>query len=68
MSKAQLVQMLRKRFEINNVRGFDFRNHLKMSRTRSGTTITVAYETREHLIANVDIVLNFERSFENNGE
>ncbi|MEJ2131581.1 MAG: DUF4845 domain-containing protein [Gammaproteobacteria bacterium] len=35
-----------------------------MTRTREMTVITVAYEVREHLFGNVDVVLNFERSFE----
>ena len=67
MSKAQLVKQLRKRFEINNVRGFDFRNHLKLSRTRNVRTVTVAYEVREHLFGNIDVVLNFHRDFEKGG-
>jgi len=67
MTKAKLVQQLRKRFEINNVRGFDFRNHLKLSRTRNRKTVTVAYEVREHLFANIDVVLNFHESFEKGG-
>lgn len=64
MSKARLVQHLRKRFSINNVRGFDFRNNLKLSRKRDVTTVTVAYEVREHLIANADVVLKFDRSID----
>ncbi len=67
MSKAQLVKQLRKRFEINNVRGFDFRNNLKLSRTRNVRTVTVAYEEREHLFGNIDVVLNFHRDFEKGG-
>ncbi|MEE8043115.1 MAG: DUF4845 domain-containing protein, partial [Pseudomonadales bacterium] len=67
MSKAQLVKQLRKRFEINNVRGFDFRNNLKLSRTRNVRTVTVAYEVREHLFGNIDVVLNFHRDFEKGG-
>ena len=67
MSKAQLVKQLRKRFEINNVRGFDFRNHLKLSRTRNVRTVTVAYDVREHLFGNIDVVLNFHRDFEKGG-
>ena len=67
MTKTQLVRTLRKRFEINNVRGFDFRNHLKLVRARDLMTVTVAYEVREHLVANVDVVLNFEQSIENRG-
>ena len=67
MSKAQLVKQLRKRFEINNVRGFDFRNDLKMSRTRNVRTVTVAYDVREHLFGNIDVVLNFHQDFEKGG-
>jgi hypothetical protein len=64
MSKSRIVQALRKRLEINSIRGFDYRNHLKLTRKREMTVITVAYEVREHLFGNVDVVLNFERSFE----
>lgn len=68
MSKAQLVQELRKRFKINSIRGFDFRNHLKVSRTRAVVVITVSYEVREHLFGNADIVLKFERAFKTRSE
>ncbi len=67
MTKAQLVQQLRRRFEINSIRGFDFRNHLKLSRTRNLRIVTVGYEVREHVFGNMDVVLNFEETFQKRG-
>ena len=59
MSKDDIRETLGKRFRVNSLRDFDLREILTIDRANQGTTLVFAYERREGLIANVDVVLTF---------
>ena len=63
-SKTKLRKLLEKRFTVNNLRDFDLERILEVDRTREGTTVTIEYEVREHIIGNVSAVLNFREQRE----
>jgi hypothetical protein len=64
MSKADIRDMLHKRFMINNLRNFDLKDVVTIDRNKTGTTIIVQYERREPIIGNVDAVLSFREQYE----
>ncbi len=60
-SRAQILKLIQKRFDVNDVRGVDPRTALKVSRDKGVTTVRVEYERREHLMANIDVVGTFDK-------
>ncbi len=64
-AKSELRKLLDKRFTVNNLRDFDIDKIVDIDRSRDGTTVTIEYEVREHLIGNLSAVLNFrdQRAF-----
>lgn len=63
MDKRAIFQTLEKRFKINNLRSFRVRDRVSINRDKTGTTVVVAYEIREPLIGNADIVLAFDEKY-----
>ena len=63
MSKAQIREMLLKRYKINNIRDLKIRDVVSIERKQDETIITVAYEIREPLVYNIDAVLSFNESY-----
>jgi hypothetical protein len=63
MSRQEILESLQKRFKVNNLRDFKVVDILKIERGRDETVLQVDYEQREHLVANVDIVLSFSEQF-----
>lgn len=64
MDRGALIEALRKRFKINNLRDFDIGDIIERERDRDATVLKVAYERREHLLFNVDVVISFQKRFE----
>ncbi|HEX7035779.1 MAG TPA: DUF4845 domain-containing protein [Pseudomonadales bacterium] len=64
MSRANLHEMLEKRFKINNLRDFAIRDIISLERSRDNTVLEIRYERREHLFFNVDVVLTFHKRYE----
>lgn len=64
MSRSSLLEALKKRFKINNLRDFDIRDIIDLQRSRDNTVLEVRYERREHLFFNVDVVISFHERFE----
>ena len=62
MSRQQITNHFKKQFRVENFR-VPLRDMLKIERTRDNTTVTVAYEIREHLFYNVDVVLVFDEQY-----
>ncbi len=60
-SRAQILKLVQKRFDVNDVRTVDPRTALKVSRDKGVTTVRVEYERREHLMANIDVVGTFDK-------
>ena len=60
---GEIRQMLLRRFDINGIRELG-RDNVKISRSGGTTKVEVAYETRQHIVANVDVVVTFNESLD----
>lgn len=58
LSKSTIQSELQKYYTINNVRG-EAAQSLTVDRTKEKTLISVNYETRVPLLANIDVVMKF---------
>ena len=63
MAKKDIRESLKKRFRVNSLRDFDLEKIISIERNKAGTTISVAYERREPIVANVDAVLTFSEQY-----
>jgi len=63
MSIEDMRESFRKRFKVNSLRDFDLKKIIAIDRSKEGTLLTIEYEQREHLIANVDVVLTFYEQY-----
>lgn len=62
-SRASIVSLVTKRFNINDVRKVQPKL-IKVSKDRGITRISIQYERREHLISNIDVVASFNKAIE----
>jgi len=60
---GEIRQMLMRRFDINGIRNLG-RDNIKISRSGGKTKVEVAYETRQHIAGNVDVVVTFNESLD----
>tara|TARA_Y100000310_G_scaffold344974_1_gene460892 strand:- start:5047 stop:5421 length:375 start_codon:yes stop_codon:yes gene_type:complete len=58
---TELTDIMKKRFKMNNIRNFDFKNHITISRPEDRVVIDMNYEVRLPLVQNVDIIASFEK-------
>ena len=56
--------MIRKRFKMNNIRDFDFKKGMKITRPEDRVVVDLNYEVRVPLIGNVDLVAHFDHHTE----
>ncbi len=64
MPKNEIYESLKKRFKVNSLRDFDVKDIVTIERQKTGTVVTVAYERRENIVANVDAVLTFSEQYQ----
>ena len=64
MSRAAVFEAIEKRFPLNNLYDFKVRDIIQYERNRDATVLTVAYEKRENLFMNVDVVIKFDQQYE----
>ena len=57
--KREIRNLILKRLRVNGVYEFD-KDKIAVEKTKSGTTVTVAYEVREHFLGNVDVIMSFK--------
>lgn len=62
-SRAGIISLVSRRFDVNDVRGVDPKL-VKISKDRGAMTIGIAYERREHLVGNIDVVASFDKKVE----
>jgi hypothetical protein len=62
-SKSEIVKIVNKRFDVNDVRNVDPKQ-IKVSKDKGKLKIGINYERREHLVGNVDIVATFDKQVE----
>lgn len=63
MPRSEIITIVTKRFDVNDVRNVDPKL-VKVSKEKGKTVISIAYERREHLVSNVDVVASFEKQVE----
>ncbi|MGE5153788.1 MAG: DUF4845 domain-containing protein [Bdellovibrio bacteriovorus] len=60
--RPAIMDLINRRLEINDVRGIDPKS-FTIQKLDDGTyDVQVAYERREHLFANIDVVLTFDHA------
>lgn len=59
MSKARLREMFSRRLHVNNINNID-PNKLEIENDKGKTKLVIKYETRVHVMGNLDAVINFE--------
>jgi len=64
MPRAAVYEAIEKRFPLNNLYDFKVRDIIQYERNRDATVLTVAYEKRENLFMNVDVVIQFDQQYE----
>jgi len=64
MPRAAVFEAIEKRFPLNNLYDFKVRDIIQYERDRDATVLTVAYEKRENLFMNVDVVIKFDQKYE----
>ena len=63
MTRAAVLEGLEKRFPLNSLYDFKVRDIIEFERGRDTTTLSLAYEKREPLFMNVDVVIRFEKEY-----
>jgi len=63
MERGDIRQSLQKRFRINNIRAYKVSDVIEIDRAKGETRLIIHYEAREHLVSNVDVVMNFEKTY-----
>lgn len=61
-SRAQVMALLQKRFKINSLYDEEPEKIIKFTRERGAVSLAIDYEVREHLFANVYVLLDFDES------
>lgn len=64
MTRAAVFEALEKRFPLNSLYDFKVRDIIQFERGPEATTLTVAYEKRENLFMNIDVVIRFDKRYE----
>jgi len=62
-NRAGIIDLVSRRFEVNDVDDLSPKL-IKVSREGGVITISIAYERRQHLMANIDVVGKFEKKVE----
>lgn len=63
MARREIRENLKKRFKINNIRALNPKEVIKVNRVKGSTLVVIDYEVKEHLIANVYVVLHFSKEY-----
>lgn len=62
-TRGEIIQMIAKRFDVNDVYQVDAKQ-VKITKEKGVLTVSINYERREHLVANVDVVTTFDKQVE----
>ncbi len=63
MSKTEIIRLIGKRFDVNDVYQVDPKL-VKVVKEKSGLKVSINYERREHVIGNIDVVTTFDKQIE----
>jgi hypothetical protein len=64
MTRAAVFEALEKRFPLNSLYDFKVRDIIEYERGPESTILNVAYEKRENLFMNIDVVIRFDKRYE----
>jgi len=62
-TRSGIISLVSRRFDVNDVNTVDPKL-VKVSKDRGKMTIGIAYERREHLVGNIDVVAKFDKQVE----
>lgn len=62
-SRREIISVVGKRFDINDIRGVSPKL-VTVSKEKGITRVGIAYERREHLMGNIDVVASFDKAVE----
>jgi len=62
-TKAGVISLITRRFDVNDIRNVDPKI-VKVSKDKGMMSIGIAYERREHLVGNIDVVASFDKQVE----
>jgi len=63
-TEFQLIDLMKKRFKLNNIRDFPIHEHLVFKRSSLATDVVLDYEVRIPLISNLDVIASFNKEIE----
>jgi len=63
---SQLIELMNKRFRLNNIRDFPIGENVKFTRKNRGIDIVLDYEVRVPLISNLELIASFKKEVELN--
>lgn len=63
MSRPEIIGLVQKRFDVNDVAHVDPKA-ARVSKDKDRLVVSIAYERREHLISNIDVVVTFDKRVE----
>lgn len=63
-SRAKIMSGIDKQLRINSIRDFNLNENAYINNEEGVMTLGVSYEVREHMFANIDVVLSFEYEVE----
>ena len=61
---SQLIDLMTKRFKLNNIRDFPIPAHVEFKRSSRGTDVVLDYEVRIPIISNLDVIASFNKEIE----
>lgn len=64
LSDAKFLDRLERSMKMNNLRDMEIKDMIELERGSGTLQIHLVYEVREHLFANVDVVMSFEEHYE----
>lgn len=65
-SVAEVASLIQKRFDVNDIKSVNRKTDVKIEKSGGTLKVTVAYESRKHLLGNLDIVGVFNKQVEIN--
>ena len=63
LSKSEIREILTRRYKINNIRDLKVEDIVEIERKNDEAVIEVAYEIREPILYNIDVVLSFGQTY-----
>ena len=63
VSRYEAREFISSQFQANNLWGVDVQRRIGISKTNKGLAVRINYEVRTNLIANIDVVIHFDKDY-----